>query len=154
MNVEFERFSTAGMRALLCAQTQARLISLDYVDNESLLLGLIQEQSGLAAKVLTTAGVDLVTARSIVSRASTESTRSIVKADLAGGAVAFSDTCIETLADAIVIAQSMGNRSVGTEHMLLALLQKQDSRLSKLFQQLHVNVAALRQETLRLKQSQ
>ena len=112
------KFTERARRVLVLAAAEARALSHNYVGTEHLLLGLIGERGGVAAKVLANLGVDINNVRSavefIVGRGARPVTDEI-------GLTPRAKTVIELAAGE---ARSLGHRYVGTEHLLLGLVRE------------------------------
>jgi ATP-dependent Clp protease ATP-binding subunit ClpC len=66
-NERFEKFTEQARKVLSLAQEEARRLNHDYIGTEHLLLGLVREGDGVAARVLNTFGADLKTARTVIA---------------------------------------------------------------------------------------
>ena len=117
----FERFTERARQAVVLAQDEARSLGHDWIGVEHLLLGLLREQEGLAARSLADAGVTYDTARDrFVRSLGTAEGRST-------GQIPFTPRAKQTLERALRESLQLGHRFIGTEHMLLGLLRLSDA---------------------------
>src|SRR5258706_14109824 len=114
----FERFTDRARRAVVLAQEEARMLSHGYIGTEHLLLGLVHEGEGVAARALETMGVSLETARQQV--------RSIVgkRRDAESGHIPFTPRAKRVLELSLREANQLGHDYIGTEHLLLGLIRE------------------------------
>ncbi|MEX2586488.1 MAG: Clp protease N-terminal domain-containing protein [Actinomycetota bacterium] len=115
------RFTQAGRQTIAAAHEEARRLGSDFVGTEHLLLGLLQEQGGLAARALHAVGVDLdaVAAKVVpVSRSG---------ANLESAPLLLASGSTEALQTAMREALRLGHHYIGTEHILLGLLAGQNA---------------------------
>ena len=118
MASRFEKFSERARRVLTLAQQEARHFNHNYIDTEHILLGLVREEDGVAAKVLVNLGVGLTKVRQavefIIERGEKPSTNEI---GLTPGAKKVIELAIDE-------ARQRGHNYIGTEHLLLGLLRE------------------------------
>ena len=118
MASRFEKFSERARRVLTLAQQEARHFNHNYIDTEHILLGLVREDDGVAAKVLVNLGVGLTKVRQavefIIERGEKPSTNEI---GLTPGAKKVIELAIDE-------ARQRGHNYIGTEHLLLGLLRE------------------------------
>jgi ATP-dependent Clp protease ATP-binding subunit ClpC len=114
----FERFTERARQVLELAQDEARRFKHNYIGTEHVLLGLIREEEGIAARVLASFDVTLEEVRErvaqIVGRGS----------EIAAGQIPFTPRAKRVLELSIREALSLGHGYVGTEHVLLGLLRE------------------------------
>jgi ATP-dependent Clp protease ATP-binding subunit ClpC len=115
----FERFTERARQAVVLAQDEARALRHQYIGTEHLVLGLLREEEGLAARVLESLGVTLEAARADV--------RAIVgegdAEERVTGQIPFTPQAKEALELALREALSLGHQYIGTEHVLLGLVR-------------------------------
>ena len=113
----FERFTDRARRAVVLAQEEARRLDHDYIGTEHLLLGLVGERDGIAAKALGTFEISLDSARARVA--------TLVGRGVAGpvGHIPFRPHAKKALELSLREALSLGHDYIGTEHLLLGLLR-------------------------------
>ena len=116
----FERFTQASRRVVVLAQEEARMLDHDHIGTEHLLLGLIHEESGIAARVLASAGITLEAARAQAGK----------MADPVGspqmGHMPFTQRAKKVLELSLREALEQGKSYIGTEHILLGLTRDAD----------------------------
>jgi ATP-dependent Clp protease ATP-binding subunit ClpC len=114
----FERFTEPARQVVVYASEEARELRHDAIGTEHLLVGLLREERGLAARVLESLGVTLTDVRHQVGR--------IVGTDLDAqtGQMPFTARVKNVLELAATEADELGHAIVGTEHVLLALLRE------------------------------
>jgi ATP-dependent Clp protease ATP-binding subunit ClpC len=115
----FGRFTRRAQKVILLAQEEARRIGYPYIGTEHLLLGLVREGEGVAAKVLAEINIDARKIRAAIEK--------MVEPGQGGGApveVAFTPRAKKVLELAIDEARRLGHNYVGTEHILLGLIRE------------------------------
>jgi ATP-dependent Clp protease ATP-binding subunit ClpC len=111
----FERFTERARQVVVLAQDEARMLHHGHIGTEHLLLGLLREEEGLAARALAILGVELEQVR-------TEVIRSRGRGDTAPtGQMPFTPRAKQTLERSLQEAAAMGHGYIGTEHLLLAV---------------------------------
>ena len=115
----FERFTDRTRRVLVLAQEEARRLGHPFIGTEHLLLGLIGERTGVAARALASAGIDLERARQEVMRLVGATTAS-------GGSPPFTPRAKKVLELSLRECLARGDKSIGTEHLLLGLVSLQE----------------------------
>jgi ATP-dependent Clp protease ATP-binding subunit ClpA len=114
----FERFTERARQVVVLAQEEARVLRHNYIGTEHLLLGLLREADGVAARVLGTLEVTLEEVRGEVTRIVGEGDNE------SQGQIPFTPRAKKVLEYAVEEAQHMGHSYVGTEHLLLGLLKE------------------------------
>ena len=118
MPSRFEKFSERARRVLTSAQEEAQNLNHNYIGTEHILLGLIREEEGVAAKVLTNLGISLTKVRSavefIIGRGEKAST----------GEIGLTPRAKRVIELAIDEARHLSHNYIGTEHILLGLLHE------------------------------
>jgi ATP-dependent Clp protease ATP-binding subunit ClpC len=138
----FERFTEPARQVVVYAQDEARELGHDHIGTEHLLLGLLREENGLAARVLGSLGITI------------EAARAGVEADVGRGAhaafgqIPFTRRAKKTLELSLREALALGHNSIGTEHVLLGLLRTQDGVAVDILHRLHVEPDAVRSAVL------
>ena len=114
----FERFTDRARRLVVLAQEEARMLGHDYVGTEHLLLGLIREGDGVAAKALESLGISLVAVRQLVEEI-------IGPGDqVPSEGIPFTPRAKKVLELALRESLQLGDDSIGTEHILLGLIRE------------------------------
>ena len=111
----FERFTERARQVVVLAQKEARTLKHGYVGTEHVLLGLLRERDGIAARVLESFDITLERARGEVVRIVG------VGEEVAGGQIPFTPDAKRVLERSLHEAISLGHNYIGTEHLLLAL---------------------------------
>ena len=114
----FERFTERARQVVVLAQDEARTLKHNYIGTEHLLLGLLREEEGVAARVLAALGVTQEAARAQV--AATVGLGTEIKT----GQVPFTSRAKEVLELALREALSLGHNYIGTEHILLGMVRE------------------------------
>lgn len=139
----FERFSERARQVVVLAHDEARALGHDYIGTEHLLLGLLREEEGIAARSLEALGVDYDRACSAVvgtvGRGKAMRTGQIPLTPRATSALELS------LREALVL----GDTSIGTEHVLLGLVRVKDAVASRALAELGVQPVAVYEEVTR-----
>jgi Clp amino terminal domain, pathogenicity island component len=140
----FERFTDRGRRVLVLAQEEARLLNHSYIGTEHLLLGLLHEQEGLAARALGRFDITLDAVRSAV-----EETVGIA-AHSPSSSPPFTPRTKKVLELAVREAMQLGHTYIGTEHLLLGLIREGEGVAAHTITDLGVGLGPLRNELIRL----
>ena len=114
----FERFSQRARRVVVLAQEEARLLNHNYIGTEHILLGLIREGEGVAAKALESLGISLETVRQQVEKMIGRGQQP------PSGHVPFTPRAKKVLELSLREAQALGHNYIGTEHILLGLIRE------------------------------
>jgi ATP-dependent Clp protease ATP-binding subunit ClpC len=141
----FERFTDRARRVLVLGQEEARLLGHPFIGTEHILLGLLAEQDGVAARALTVVGVTLEPARERVG--------SIIGRMGAGGSTGsppFTPRAKKVLEYSLREALHLGHHYIGTEHILLGLLREGEGVACQVLVGLGADLNRVRQETLLL----
>ena len=113
-----EKFTQSARRVLSLAHMEAERMQQSTIGSEHLLLALIQEESGVAGRVMRELGVELERAREMVLRVSGAGNEKVEQIDLSADAQKILDNAIEE-------AQKMSSKYISTEHLLLALVESE-----------------------------
>lgn len=144
MASRFEKFSERARRVLTLAQEEAQRFNHHYIGTEHILLGLVREGDGVAAKVLANLGVDLGKVRAavefIIGRGEKGATSEI-------GLTPRAKRVIELAVDE---ARRLNHSYIGTEHLLLGLLREGEGVAAGVLESLGVNLEKVRTETNRI----
>ena len=114
----FERFTERARQVLVLAQDESRLLGHNYIGTEHLLLGLLREEEGLAARVLDALGVTVEEVRAQVAR------RVGRGGEVAIGMIPFTPRAKKALELALREVRSLGQEYIDTEHILLGLVRE------------------------------
>lgn len=135
----FDRFTDRARRAISYSKDEAERLGHDRIGSEHVLLGLLKEGSGVAAHMLSEAGIELDAVRRNVEMRSSPSTDT-----QSVGELPFSPAAKALLGHAIDEAQGLGQEYVGTEHILLGLLRDEKSEACSIIVSMGVKLAAIR----------
>jgi ATP-dependent Clp protease ATP-binding subunit ClpC len=140
----FERFTERARRVMVLAQEEARVLRHSYIGTEHLLLGLLREPDGVAARVLGTLEVSMEEVRGEVTR--------IVGAgdNESQGQIGFTPRAKKVLELALGEALSLGHNYVGTEHILLGLTRESEGVGARILKDLGVDADRARHEVSRV----
>ena len=120
----FERFTDRARRVIVLAQEEARRLEHNYIGTEHLLLGLIHEGDGVAAKAMEMTGIKLEDARLAVTELIGEGEKPVE------GHIPFTPRAKRVFELSFREALQLGHNYIGTEHLLLGLLKEGDSECS------------------------
>jgi ATP-dependent Clp protease ATP-binding subunit ClpC len=138
----FERYTDRARRVVVLAQEEARNLGHNYVGTEHILLGLIHESDGIAAKALLALGVSLDETRTQIEAI-------IGRGDLAraqDGPIPFTPRTKKVLELAVREALQLGHDYIGTEHILLGLMREGDGVGAQVLNSAGIEFSAVRQQ--------
>ncbi|NJM23725.1 MAG: ATP-dependent Clp protease ATP-binding subunit [Richelia sp. SM1_7_0] len=139
----FEHFTSEAIKVVMLAQEEARRLGHNFVGTEQILLGLLGEETGVAAKVLTDMGVTLRDARreveKIIGRGS----------GFVPPEIPFTPKVKTLFEQSFKEARSLGHNYIGTEHLLLGLTEAGEGVAAKVLQNLDVDLKQLRTAVIR-----
>jgi ATP-dependent Clp protease ATP-binding subunit ClpC len=140
MASRFEKFSERARRVLTIAQEEARALNHSYIGTEHILLGLVREEEGVAARVLTNLGIGLSKVRSAVEFI-------IGRGEKPGsGETGLTPRAKKVIELAIDEARQMGHNYIGTEHLLLGLLREGEGVASSVLDSFGITLERARAE--------
>src|SRR3954462_14207850 len=146
---KFDKFTERARRVLTLAQEEAQRFNHNYIGTEHLLLGLVREGDGVAAKVLNNLGVELSKVRSAVEFIIGRGEKSI------SGEIGLTPRAKKVIELAVEEARRLNHSYIGTEHLLLGLVREGEGIAAGVLESLGVNLERVRAETTRiLSQSQ
>jgi ATP-dependent Clp protease ATP-binding subunit ClpC len=144
MSPLFERFTDRARRVLVLAQEEARLLNHNFIGTEHILLGLIHEGEGVAAKALESLGISLEAVREKVEEtigpAGTSTT----------GSPPFTPRAKKVLELSLREALQLGHNYIGTEHMLLGLVREGEGVAAQVLVSLGADLSRVRQQVIQL----
>jgi ATP-dependent Clp protease ATP-binding subunit ClpC len=138
----FERFTEKAIKVVMLAQEESRRLGHNFVGTEQILLGLIGEGAGVATKVLKSMGVNLKDARIEVERIIGRGSGFVAVE------IPFTPRAKRVLEMAIEEARDLGHSYIGTEHILLALLEEEDGVATRVLENLGADLSKVRSEVL------
>jgi len=140
----FEYFTEQAIKVIMLAQEEARRLGHNFVGTEQILLGLIGEGTGIAAKVLGEQGVNLKDVRTevekIIGRGS----------GFTPVEIPFTPRVKRIFESSLNEARQLGHNYIGTEHLLLGLIQDRDGVAAKVLQNMGVDPNAMRTQVIRM----
>lgn len=144
MTSRFEKFSERARKVLTLAQEEAQRFNHNYIGTEHILLGLVREGEGVAAKVLSNLGVDLNKIRSAVEFIIGRGERT------SSGEIGLTPRAKKVIELAVDEARRLNHNYIGTEHLLLGLLREGEGVAAGVLESLGVNLEKVRGETTRV----
>jgi ATP-dependent Clp protease ATP-binding subunit ClpC len=139
----FERFTERARQVVVLAQEEARALRHNYIGTEHILLGLLREAEGIAARVLRSLGVTLAEVRAQVAQIVGQGE------DVVGGQIPFTPRGKRVLELALQEATALGHGWIGTEHVLLGLTREGEGVAMRILLDSGVDGARLRDEVIR-----
>jgi hypothetical protein len=140
----FERFTDRARRVVVLAQEEARMLGHNWVGTEHILLGLIHEGEGVAAKALELLGISLDAVRQRVEEIIGQGQ------DAPSGHIPFTPRTKKVLELALRESQQLGHNYIGTEHILLGLIREGDGVAAQVLVKLGADLNRVRQQVLQL----
>jgi ATP-dependent Clp protease ATP-binding subunit ClpA len=134
----FERFTDRARRVVVLAQEEARMLNHNYIGTEHILLGLIHEGEGVAARALESLGISLETVRLQVEEIIGQGQQA------PSGHIPFTPRAKKVIELAGREAEDLGHNYIGTEHLLLGLIREGDGVAAHVLARLGVDLAAAR----------
>merc|ERR1712187_303017 len=144
MLMMFERFTEKAIKVVMLAQEEARRLGHNFVGTEQILLGLIGESTGIAAKVLRSMNVTLKSARDEVEKIIGRGSGFVAVE------IPFTPRAKRVLEMSLVTARELGHNYSGTEHILLALLREGEGLAARVLESLGVEPTKVRTEVIRI----
>ena len=144
MGSRFEKFSERARRVLSLAQEEAQRFNHNYIGTEHILLGLVRETEGVAARVLSGLGADLGKVRSAVEFIIGRGEKP------AQGEIGLTPRAKKVVELAVDEARRMNHTYIGTEHLLIGLLREGEGVAAGVLESLGVNLEKVRTETHRI----
>ncbi len=140
----FERFTEKAIKVIMLAQEEARRLGHNFVGTEQILLGLIGEGTGVAAKVLKSMGVNLKDARveveKIIGRGS----------GFVAVEIPFTPRAKRVLELSLEEARQLGHNYIGTEHLLLGLIREGEGVAARVLENVGVDLTKIRTQVIRM----
>ena len=142
----FEKFSESASSVVSHAQHEAQLLRHNYIGTEHILLGLLRESDGVAAKVLSNLGVEFTTVRSKVESIIGPGER------LASGETPLSNRAKKVIELAVAESRRSDHHTIDTRHLLIGLLREDEGVAAGVLKSMGVNEERVRGEVARLSQ--
>jgi Clp amino terminal domain, pathogenicity island component/UvrB/uvrC motif len=140
----FERFTDRARRVVVLAQEEARMLNHNYVGTEHILLGLIHEGEGVAAKALESLGISLDAVRQQVEEIIGQGQQA------PSGHIPFTPRVKKVLELSLREALQLGDDYIGTEHILLGLIREGDGVAAQVLVRLGAELNRVRQQVIQL----
>jgi ATP-dependent Clp protease ATP-binding subunit ClpC len=140
----FERFTDRARRVVVLAQEEARMLSHNYIGTEHILLGLIHEGEGVAAKALESLGISLEAVRSQVEEIIGQGQQA------PSGHIPFTPRAKKVLELSLREALQLGHNYIGTEHILLGLIREGEGVAAQVLVKLGADLNKVRQQVIQL----
>ena len=140
----FERFTDRARRVVVLAQEEARMLNHNYVGTEHLLLGLIHEGQGVAAKALESLGIGLEAVRHQVEEIIGQGQQA------PSGHIPFTPRAKKVMELSLREAQQLGHNCIGTEHILLGLIREGRGVAAQVLVKLGADLNRVRQQVIQL----
>ena len=144
MASRFEKFTERARRVLSLAQEEAQRFNHNYIGTEHILLGLVRETDGVAARVLSNLGVELHKVRSAVEFIIGRGERSTP------GEIGLTPRAKKVIELAVDEARRLNHHYIGTEHLLIGLMREGEGVAAGVLESLGINLDKIRGETSRL----
>jgi len=139
----FERFTERARQVVVLAQEEARSLKHNYIGTEHLLLGLLREEEGVAARVLEALEVSTEEVRAAVVRIVGQGD------EVSAGQIPFTPRAKKVLELALREALSLGHNYIGTEHILLGLIREDEGVAARILLDLDAEPEKIRNEAMR-----
>src|SRR5674536_59785 len=140
----FERFTDRARRVVVLAQEEARMLNHNYIGTEHILLGLIHEGEGVAAKALESLGISLEGVRSQVEEIIGQGQSA------PSGHIPFTPRAKKVLELSLREALQLGHNYIGTEHILLGLIREGEGVAAQVLVKLGADLNRVRQQVIQL----
>ena len=140
----FERFTDRARRVVVLAQEEARMLNHNYIGTEHILLGLIHEGEGVAAKALESLGISLEAVRSQVEEIIGQGQQA------PSGHIPFTPRAKKVLELSLREALQLGHNYIGTEHILLGLIREGEGVAAQVLIKLGADLNRVRQQVIQL----
>ena len=144
MSSRFEKFTERARKVLTLSQEEAQRFNHNYIGTEHILLGLVREGEGVAAKVLANLGVELDKVRSAVEYIIGRGERAV------SGEIGLTPRAKRVIELAVDEARRLNHNYIGTEHLLLGLLREGEGMAAGVLESLGISLDKVRAETVRL----
>ena len=139
----FEQFTERARQVVVHAQDEARCLRHNYIGTEHILLGLIREEEGLAARVLGSLGVTLDGVREQVGQIVGQGD------EVTTGQMPFTPRAKKVLELSLREALSLGHSNIGTEHVLLGLVRENEGVAARILLDFGADAETIRNEVIR-----
>jgi ATP-dependent Clp protease ATP-binding subunit ClpC len=138
----FEKFTERARRVIVLAQEEARVLDHNSIGTEHLLLGIVHEGQGVAARTLEALGIRLAAVRHAIEREVPRGSSPAV------GTLSFTARAKKSLENALRESLQLGHNYIGTEHILLGLMRTEDARAARVLSDLGATFEDIRTQAL------
>src|ERR671931_412780 len=142
--IVFERFTERARQVVVLAQDEARALKHNYIGTEHILLGLLREEEGLAARVLESLDITVEEVRAQVARIVGQGD------EVTTGEIPFTPHAKQVLPLALRDALSLGHNYIGTEHILLGLVRENEGVAARILLDFDADSEKIRNEIIRM----
>jgi ATP-dependent Clp protease ATP-binding subunit ClpC len=140
----FERFTERARQVVVLAQDESRTLKHNYIGTEHILLGLLREEEGLAARVLESLEITVEEVRAHVARIVGQGD------EVTTGQIPFTPRARKVLELALQEGLSLGHHYIGTEHLLLGLVRENDGVAVRVLLEFDADADTIRNEVIRM----
>jgi ATP-dependent Clp protease ATP-binding subunit ClpC len=140
----FERFTERARQVVLLAQDEARGLKHNYIGTEHILLGLLREEEGVAARVLESLDITVEQVRARVAATVGQGD------EVTTGQIPFTPRAKKVLELALQEGLSLGHNYIGTEHVLLGLVRENDGVAARILLEFDAHDETIRNEVIRM----
>src|SRR3954462_6638370 len=140
----FERFTERARQVVVLAQDEARALKHNYIGTEHILLGLLRDEGGLAARVLESLDITVEEVRAQVARIVGQGD------EVTTGQIPFTPRAKKVLELALREALSLGHNYIGTEHILLGLVRENEGVAARILLDFDADAEKIRNEIIRM----
>ena len=144
MSDRFDKFTERAKKVLVLAQEEAQRFNHNYIGTEHLLLGLVREGEGIAAKVLSNLGVELNKVRSAVEFIIGRGDRMVI------GDISLTPRAKKVIELSVEEARRLNHNHIGTEHLLLGLVREGEGIAAGVLECLGVNLEKVRSQVIQV----
>ena len=140
----FERFTERARQVVVLAQDEARALKHNYIGTEHILLGLLREEEGLAARVLESLDITVEEVRAQIARIVGQGD------EVTTGQIPFTPRAKKVLELALREALALGHNYIGTEHLLLGLMRENEGVAARILLDFDADAEKIRNEVIRM----
>jgi ATP-dependent Clp protease ATP-binding subunit ClpC len=140
----FERYTEKAIKVIMLSQEESRRLGHNFVGTEQILIGLIGEETGIAAKVLKSMGVNLKDARIEVEKVVGRGSGFVALE------IPFTPEAKRVLEFAQAESEELGHNYIGTEHLLFGLISESENQAVKVMKTFGVDLTKIRPQVIRM----
>lgn len=147
MDQRFEKFTKEAKQVLLAAQEKSREAGLNYVGTEHVLIGILSQPHSLGASVLMNFGVSLDNVYLVLKTVGRAQPSAVQPSKAGGGLSGFAKQVIE---DAVKVAHEYGHNFIGTEHLLYALCNQENTAATVILENMKINPKDVKEQIIQI----